>query len=207
MTMAQTADTQPEGLPGDEFADTRAACETHRGEHGAGCEVHPVSVEAGRLLRTLVRLSGGRRVLEIGSGGGYGSLWLSGGVARSGWVESMESEPLHARLAREQLAAHDVNRLVTVVEADFRERAATVFGPYDFVLLQVAPRQYADLLPHLERMLRLGGGLALAHLDADWLAEDDRQAEREFLEAIGGSRHWDGLVVSEPHLGIWVRRE
>lgn len=71
----------------------------------AGLPPIQVSPSQGKLLALLVRMTGARRVLEIGTLGGYSTTWLARGLAPGGVVVSLELEPRHAAVARASLAA------------------------------------------------------------------------------------------------------
>lgn len=63
-------------------------------------EVAPVS---GKLLHLLVRISGARRVLEIGTLGAYSTIWMARGIAEGGRIVTIEAEPRNAEVARANL--------------------------------------------------------------------------------------------------------
>src|SRR6188768_1412416 len=66
----------------------------------AGLPPHDVSPLQGRFLEILVRMIRARRVLEIGTLGGYSTIWLARGLAAGGTVLTLEAEPHHAAVAR-----------------------------------------------------------------------------------------------------------
>ncbi|WP_347038740.1 O-methyltransferase [Glutamicibacter halophytocola] len=74
-------------------------------EHGRAAGLPPIEVSAGqgKFLRLLAEMIGARRVLEIGTLGGYSTSWLALGAGPSGKVVTCEFEPLHASVARENL--------------------------------------------------------------------------------------------------------
>jgi len=65
----------------------------------------PIDVTAlqGKFLEFLVRISGTRRILEIGTLGGYSTIWLARGLPSDGCIVSLELVPLHAEVARANL--------------------------------------------------------------------------------------------------------
>jgi predicted O-methyltransferase YrrM len=69
----------------------------------AGLPPHDVSPAQGRLLELLARLRGARRILEIGTLGGYSTLWLARGTRPGGRIITLERSPEHAAVARANL--------------------------------------------------------------------------------------------------------
>ncbi len=74
-------------------------------EANAAAELPPIDVSApqGKFLHLLARIRGARRVLEIGTLGGYSTIWLARAVGESGRVVTLEYEPRHAEVARANL--------------------------------------------------------------------------------------------------------
>ncbi|HYJ50072.1 MAG TPA: O-methyltransferase [Microbacterium sp.] len=74
-------------------------------------EVAPVS---GKLLHLLARISGARRVLEIGTLGAYSTIWMARGIPDDGIVVTIEAEPRIAAVARANLERAGVSRKVDI---------------------------------------------------------------------------------------------
>jgi predicted O-methyltransferase YrrM len=74
-------------------------------------EVAPVN---GKLLHLLARMSGARRVLEIGTLGAYSTIWLARGIPDDGFVVTIEAEPRNAEVARANLERAGVGDKVEV---------------------------------------------------------------------------------------------
>src|SRR5215203_5586642 len=66
----------------------------------AGLPEIQVSPNQGRLLYLLTKMTGARRVLEIGTLGGYSTTWLARGLPAGGMLTSLELDPTHAAVAR-----------------------------------------------------------------------------------------------------------
>ncbi|MGZ8336397.1 MAG: O-methyltransferase [Allosphingosinicella sp.] len=113
----------------------------------AGLPEIDVSPQQGKLLCLVARAMGARRVLEIGTLGGYSTLWLARGVGESGRVITVEFQPHHAEVARANLARAGVADRV-----DVRVGAAL------------------DLLPAIEA--EGGGAFDLVFIDADKVNQD-----------------------------------
>ena len=74
-------------------------------------EVAPVS---GKLLSLLVRISGARRILEIGTLGGYSTIWMAQAAGAGGRVVTIEAEPGNAAVARASIDAAGVGERVEI---------------------------------------------------------------------------------------------
>ena len=108
----------------------------------AGLPAIDVAPAQGKFLHLLARMIRARRVLEIGTLGGYSTLWLAGALPRDGRLISLEFEPKHAKVAMENIA-----------EAGFADIAEVRIGAA------------LDLLPGLEQ--ERVGPFDLVFIDAD----------------------------------------
>src|SRR5688572_4065865 len=123
-------------LFGGPDADLVAALEHSR---AAGLPDIQVSPELGRFLHVLALACGARSVLEIGTLGGYSTIWLARAVSADGQVITLELEPRHAAVARENILRAGLGDRVEVrvgraleLLADLR---ATDSGPFDMVFI------------------------------------------------------------------------
>ena len=85
-----------------------------RRAHEAGLPRIEVSEVQGKFLMLLAQIASAKRVLEIGTLGGYSTTWLARGVGADGHVVTCEFEPLHARVAADNLAAAGVEDRVDI---------------------------------------------------------------------------------------------
>jgi predicted O-methyltransferase YrrM len=103
----------------------------------AGLPPIDVSPTQGALLHLLVRMSGAKKVLEIGTLGGYSTIWLARGMAEGGRLISLEYQEKHAEIARGNLhrAGLDAVAEVRVGRAlDLLPRLEPE-APFDFVFI------------------------------------------------------------------------
>ena len=70
----------------------------------AGLPAINVSANEGKLLHLIARIAGARRILEVGTLGGYSTAWLARAVPADGHVITLEIDPRHAEVARKNLA-------------------------------------------------------------------------------------------------------
>jgi predicted O-methyltransferase YrrM len=96
-------------VPSDPALDAALASST-----AAGLPAINVAPNQGKLLHLLARIHGARSVLEIGTLGGYSTIWLARALPPGGKVVTLESDPKHAEVARANLARADLAGVVDV---------------------------------------------------------------------------------------------
>src|SRR5437763_6847690 len=105
----------------------------------AGLPAIQVTATQGRLLEILARMLSARRILEIGTLGGYSTLWLARGLAPGGRIVTLESEPRHAEVARATFAAAGVADRITLRPGRAIETLPRLLaegdGPYDLIFV------------------------------------------------------------------------
>ncbi|WP_375383781.1 O-methyltransferase [uncultured Microbacterium sp.] len=85
-----------------------------RAQHAAGLRAIEVSPVSGKLLNLLVRISGARRVLEIGTLGAYSTIWMARAIPDDGIVVTVEAEPAIAAIARQNVDDAGVGEKVEI---------------------------------------------------------------------------------------------
>lgn len=199
-----------------EDAPLRAALERSAAE---GLPQIQVSAGQGKFLYLLAKLVGARRILELGTLGGYSTIWLARALPEDGRMVTLEYEPKHAQVASDNLAGAGLAHKVEVVVGPALDTLPGVIdradGPFDLVFLDADKVNYPNYLPHILRGLRSGsllladnvirkGGvldpqsddpsaLATRAFNA-MLAADDR-LEAVILQQVGIKGH-DGLAVA-----------
>ncbi len=101
----------------------------------AGLPDIAVSPVEGRFLHLLARISGARRVLEIGTLGGYSTIWLARALPADGRVVTLEIDPTHAATARESLDAAGIGDRVEILVGPALRALPTLSGPFDLVFV------------------------------------------------------------------------
>jgi predicted O-methyltransferase YrrM len=86
--------------------------ETLRENAAAGLPAHDVAPNQGKLLHLLARIQGARRILEIGTLGGYSTIWLARALPPDGKIITLEADPKHAEAASGNIARSGLGSLV-----------------------------------------------------------------------------------------------
>src|ERR1700729_4307408 len=154
----------------DPFAEIRKATDQHRALHQ--CSVYPYA--NGPLLGVLAAAAQARRILELGTALGYSALSFAHGAPNS-TVDTIEGDPEHVRLARENIAAAAMDHRITVHEGDFAAVLPTLDPGYDVAFFDGHTPAPA-LHKVLRGLLRTGGTLITANLNHGGTADAVRKA-------------------------------
>ena len=152
----------------------------------------------GRLLELLARLRGARAILEIGTLGGYSTIWLARALPPDGRLVTLEADAHHARVARANLARAGLGALVEVVEGPALETLPRLQGPFDLVFIDADKERSADYLAlALERSrpgtLIVADNVVRGGALVDAGSDDPRVVgSRRLVEAVGGRSAADG---------------
>jgi len=181
----------------------------------AGLPDIDVSPAHGRLLQLLARMMGARRILEIGTLGGYSTICLARALPEDGRVVTLEIDPHHAAVARENLARAGVADKVELIIGPAADTLARLEGPFDFVFIDADKPSNPVYLKEAIRLSRPGTAILVDNvvreggvLDAE--SADDRIAgTRALFEAAAaeprlaataiqtvGVKKWDGFLLA-----------
>ncbi len=126
----------------------------------AGLPAIHVAPNQGKMLTLLARTVGARRILEIGTLGGYSTLWLARGLPAdgSGRIVTLEYEPRHAEVARANFARAGLSGSIEVRVGPALETLPTLAAenpvPFDLIFIDADKDNYPS---YLEWSLNFGG--------------------------------------------------
>jgi predicted O-methyltransferase YrrM len=183
----------------------------------AGMPAIEVSAQHGKLLFLLATASRATRVLEIGTLAGYSTIQLARAVGPGGRVVTLEFEPKHAEVARQNLARAGVDDRVEVIVGAALDTLPTLAGgePYDLIFIDADKENNVG---YVEWAIKLGAPGSIIVVDNIARfgrvlepAADDLQARavRDMLDMMGanprldtaaiqtvGTKGWDGFAVA-----------
>jgi predicted O-methyltransferase YrrM len=175
----------------------------------AGLPEIQVSPNQGRLLYLLARLCGARRVLEIGTLGGYSTTWLARAVPANGEVVSLELDERHAAVARVTLARAGLDARVSIEVGPgaltLQRLIAQQAGPFDMVFIDADKPGYSSYLDLVLPLSRAGTLIVADNLIRDGAvldeepADDNARAARAFNAKLAAHPRLESIIV--PVLG------
>ncbi|MGD0766733.1 MAG: O-methyltransferase [Tepidisphaeraceae bacterium] len=190
-----------------------------RASAAAGLPPINVSPNQGKLLMLLAQLQGARNVLEIGTLGGYSTIWLGRGLSQGGRLITLEADPKHAELARGNIARAGLAEVVEVILGraidTLPQLAATGRGPFDLIFIDADKPSLPDYFAWSLKLSRPGSVIVIDNvirhgtvIDAASTAPDVQGARRmnEMMAAekrvtataiqTVGSKGYDGFAIA-----------
>jgi predicted O-methyltransferase YrrM len=198
--------------------DDDALTSARRASDEAGLPSIAVTAPQGKFLAVLARAVGARRILEIGTLGGYSTIWLARALPPGGRLVSLEYSAHHAEVARGNLARAGLADVADVrlgrALDTLAALAAEQVEPFDLVFVDADKAPYPDYLEQAIRLTRPGALIVADNVVRQGRILDpgdnaDAAGVRTFLERLAadprvdgtvlqtvGAKGWDGLAVA-----------
>jgi predicted O-methyltransferase YrrM len=159
-----------------------------------------VSPNQGKLLHLLARVQGARNILEIGTLGGYSTIWLARAVGASGRVTTLELNPRHAEVAAANLANAGladlvdvrVGRAIDTLPALEREG----LGPFDLVFIDADKASIPDYFQWALKLTRVGSLIIVDNVIRDGAVIDASSTDANVI----GVRRFNEIAAKEPRV-------
>ena len=171
----------------------------------AGLPAIQVSPNQGRLLFMLAKLSGARRVLEIGTLAGYSTTWLARALPDDGHITSLEVDQNHADVAQRNLVRAGVAMRVSirVARADdsMRRLIDEQSPPFDFIFIDADKPGYLTYLELALQLSRCGTVIVADNVIRNGAVmdespvDDNARAARAFNAAVAAHPRLDSIIV------------
>jgi predicted O-methyltransferase YrrM len=166
----------------------------------AGLPSIDVTATEGKLLHLLARLAGARRILEIGTLGGYSTIWLARALPADGRLITLELEPKHAEIARANLERAGVAHLVEIRVGRALDLLGELDGPgtepFDFVFIDADKSNGPKYLSWAAGHTRPGGVIVVDNVVRDGHIADAGNKDPD----IKGTRRVFEMLAAEPRL-------
>ncbi|CAH0128149.1 O-methyltransferase [Microbacterium sp. Bi121] len=180
-------------------------------QHDAGLPEIEVAPVSGKLLNLLARFSGARRVLEIGTLGGYSTIWLARGVGDGGEVVTIEAEPANAAIARTNIDAAGVGDRVAIRIGRAADVLPTLEGsdPFDLVFIDADKESNTIYLDWAARLGQSGTVVIVDNIGREGEIVDDDTTDpmvigtRDGLRMLADDPRFDATALQTVGIKGW----
>lgn len=174
--------------------------EARQASAAAGLPDIAVSPSQGKLLHLLARMRGAKRILEIGTLGGYSTIWMARALPPGGRLVTLEYERKHFEVAKMNLVRAGLSKLVEQrlgpAIQELPKLAKEKKGPFDFVFIDADKEQTAEYFAWAVKLAAPGAAIVVDNVVRDGRVADEKEKNeqvrgiRRFLEAAAA----DGRV-------------
>lgn len=167
----------------------------------AGIPEIQVSAAQGKWLHLLAKAMGARRILEVGTLAGYSTIWLARALPPGGRVVTLEIDPHHAAVAKENLARAGLAERVDVRVGPAIDALPKLEGPFDLVFIDADKESNAAYFEWAVELGRPGTVIVVDNVVRegevlDAVSDDPRVVgTRKLFERVGGERRVDATAV------------
>jgi predicted O-methyltransferase YrrM len=166
----------------------------------AGLPTISVTPSQGKLLNVLARAIGARRILELGTLGGYSTIWLARALPDGGQVVTIEAKPEHAAVARENLTRAGVDRLVDLKVGQaldvMRQLVDEGIAPFDLIFIDADKPNYPHYLDWSLKLSRAGTLIVADNVVRDGQVADERTDD----PMVRGAREFNAKLAADPRV-------
>jgi predicted O-methyltransferase YrrM len=167
-----------------------------RASEEAGLPPIAVAPNQGKLLHLLARMTGARSILEVGTLGGYSTIWLAKALPEDGRLVTLEADPKHAEVAEANLAAAGLGVRVEVRVGRALDTLPQLSGPFDLAFIDADKENNAEYFSWALQLSRPGSVIIVDNVvRAGRVAQDDSGDP-----AVQGVRRLHELIAAEPRV-------
>lgn len=166
-----------------------------RDSAAAGLPAIAVSAAQGKMLHLLALSIGAKRILEVGTLGGYSAIWMARALPAGGELVSLEIDPHNAEVARRNIAQAKLIAHVDVKVGPAIDLLPTLAGPFDFAFIDANKEDNPAYFAHALRLSRKGSVIIVDNVvRAGAVAEPDGDAQ------VQGVRRMFDMLANEPRV-------
>lgn len=166
----------------------------------AGLPAIHVAPNQGKLLQLLARLQGAHTILEIGTLGGYSTIWLARALPPGGRLVTLEANPRHAEVARANIARAGLSSVVELRLGRALETLPKLLvesrGPFDLIFIDADKPGYPDYFAWALKLSRLGSLIVADNVVRKGALADPASED----PMVQGVRRFTELVAAEPRV-------
>jgi predicted O-methyltransferase YrrM len=171
----------------------------------AGLPPIDVAPNQGKLLHLIARIQGARRILEIGTLGGYSTIWLARALPADGRLITLELDPRHAAVAANNIGRAGLTQLVDIrigpALESLEKLAGEGLGPFDLIFLDADKPNNPHYLDWAIKLSRPGTVIIGDNVIRDGAIVEENHPDprvvgtRSFLDKLGSDPRLDATAI------------
>ncbi|KWK51306.1 methyltransferase [Burkholderia stagnalis] len=182
-------------VPSDAALDAALAA-----SEAAGLPAINVAPNQGKLLQLLATIRGARRILEVGTLGGYSTIWLARALPPGGRLVTLELNPEHAKVATQNIARAGFAEVVSVVvgsaAASLAQLVEADAEPFDFIFIDADKENNAVYLDAALKLSRPGTVIVVDNVVRQGRVADPDNHDPD----VAGVREGFRFIAAQPRL-------
>jgi predicted O-methyltransferase YrrM len=182
-------------VPSDEALDA-----AQKASHEAGLPAISVAANQGKFLGLLAQIQGARRILEIGTLGGYSTIWLARALPPDGRVVTLELDPKHAEVARSNLERAGVAARVEIRVGRALESLAALkaegAAPFDFAFIDADKQNIPQYFEWALQLAKPGSVIVVDNVVRHGAVVDESSTDPNVV----GVRRFNQLIANTPNV-------
>lgn len=176
-------------------AEDEALSAAIRDSAAAGLPAIAVSAAQGKMLHLMALSIGAKRVLEVGTLGGYSAIWMARALPAGGELISLEIDPRNAEVAHKNIVRAKPAATVEIKVGPALDLLPTLSGPFDFAFIDANKESNAEYFAHALRMSRKGSVIIV-----DNVVREGRVADTNGDAQVQGVRRMFDMIANEPRV-------
>lgn len=171
----------------------------------AGLPAIDVAPNQGKFLHLLARIQGARSILEIGTLGGYSTIWLARALPADGRLVTLEYDPKHAEVAQSNIARAGLDQIVEVKVGLALDSLIQLHnenqGPFDFIFIDADKKGNPDYFQWALKLSRKGTVIITDNVVRSGQVVDETSTDpnivgvRQFTDLVAEEQRVSGTVV------------
>jgi predicted O-methyltransferase YrrM len=166
----------------------------------AGLPPIAIAPNQGKLLHLLARLQGARAILEIGTLGGYSTIWLARSLPPDGRLITLEANPKHAAVARANIEHAGLAGMVDLRLAPALETLPQLAGPFDLIFIDADKENNAEYFRWALKLAHRGSLIIVDNVVRDGKVIDAKSRD----PMVMGTRQLYEAMAAEPRVSATV---
>lgn len=166
-----------------------------------------IGPEEGKILQLFIQLSNIKTIIEIGTLGGYSTIWMARALPEDGHIYTFEKSTENVLMAQNYINQSDVSNKITVIEGSALDMLATIESkaPFDMAFIDADKRGYCNYLDWCEQNIKKDGlvigdntflfGAVYQETLPTTVKESTKKIMQDFNARLANSEKYNSIII------------